>query len=306
MLITFQCVQLLTTLSLLKVMRLRYLRKQKGGRLDNVATFCSWCAENQHADATWILEKSIMSADEANDDFAHVGLTQILQKPFIVKLMLPGRRAMQEMKVQRLFSQHPNKHIVQGICSFICNDMPVRWNKRIDKPTQFCNIKGENMLVMIQEYIMDGDLSNVPSKFWTFEIWKTIVQQLTLAIIELFEEYGFVHGDWHFGNILLDKTENIEHEYNVLGKVWKVKTLGMSPVLTDFSRSSIIKKDDRNIETLTDQLGLIWDLFKNVCPSPDFKKHMGQISIDISECSSIKSVKNFIENDTKIFWYSSV
>lgn len=271
-------------------MHLKYLPKSQGGRLQNVATFCHLCDNIKDKDASFIINNTIQSANDAADIFAHVGTTKLENTNFIVKIMLYGKMALQEEKVAKIFRENPHRNIVQNICSFECNDNPIKWERRIKKPTPLCDInESTKMIVIIQEYINDGDLHKFKNNL-TIEIWSSIIKQLTYACIEWYEYYGFLYGDWHYGNILIDKCETKYNKYKVFGQEWKVKTYGYSPVLTDFSRSEIRPVKTLEPWQLASQISLIWDMLQYICPNETIQKQVQKYSIIIGECEDINEI----------------
>ena len=109
-------------------MSLSYLSKRRGGRLQHVSTFLTACQGNQSRDA-------LQAHDEAaEEEFSYVGLTSILEKPCVVKLMERGRMAAQEIIIQKWFTSHPHVNIVQGICNFTCKENPIKWVSRKKRP----------------------------------------------------------------------------------------------------------------------------------------------------------------------------
>lgn len=106
------------------IRKLVYLPPKRGGRLDNIMTFCDSC--EQKANSSWNMETTIQSNDESADEFTHVGLTTLIDKKVVVKLMLNGIGSRQEKHIQELFSKKPHANIVQPICTFECDDSPIR------------------------------------------------------------------------------------------------------------------------------------------------------------------------------------
>jgi len=216
------------------------------------------------------MRDTLQAHDEAaEEEFSYVGLASILEKPCVVKLMERGRMAAQEITIQKWFTSHPHVNIVQGICNFTCKENPIKWVSRKKRPQPFCNGSSfdADFVVIIQEYITSGDLSNVVT--WTAELWRSVVLQLTYACMEWYEQ-GFLYGDWHFGNILLDTTHSKVHTYKALGKTFKVATHGVSPVITDFARSTLQPSGSLDIWGLTDQISMVWSIFTRSCP---YDKH---------------------------------
>jgi len=258
---------------------LEYLKKHKGGRLENVATFLSAC--QRKGNSNWIIEKTIQSADDANDEFAHVGISKLIENQVIIKIMNNGLRAQREKKILEYFRNNPHQNIVQGIYVFECKDNPIRWNKSIKTSQPICLKDGiSSFIIIIQEYIKLGSIAdNDITKFK-----KSIILQLIYATLEWYDIHKFIYQDWHKWNILLDTTTDKTRTYNAFGKKWVIQdTMGYSPVLTDFARSNI-KKHLEPYE-LADQIALILDIF-NVDQ---------EIAIAIGSCENIKDILNYIK-----------
>jgi len=268
---------------------LYHLAKHRGGRLQNVATFSSACTSKRPKDASWDVLRTIQAANDAADAFAHVGIAKLLEQDVVVKIMLYGRMSAQEQKVAQLFRERPHRNIVQTICTLKCEDNPVRWLRRVEAPQPMCVGKGNTFVMVVQEYIPNGDLHIMKTK-WTMEFWSSMVQQLTYACLEWFESYGFLHGDWHFGNVLMDPDENIYATYAAFGKRWRVQTHGIAPVLTDFSRSVIVPPKSRQLWQLTDQIGILWDMFQHKCPEKEMQRKLQTASIQVGSCEKINDL----------------
>jgi len=270
---------------------LYYLQKRSGGRLHQVATFSNMCDEmSKRPDASWELDKTLQAANDYADVFAHIGVTSMLQTKIIVKLMMYGKMAKQEQIVSDIFRQRPHRNIVQSICNFSCKDRPIRWERKIEKPTPFCNeSNGIDFVVILQEYIRNGDLHAWRHK-WTYETWTSVFQQLTYACMECYEMYGFLYGDWHFGNILMDVCPSKSVTYAAFGRKWRVTCHGYCPLLTDFARSDIRPSGTLEPWQLASQLGLVWDLLHHVCPKHEKKSFIQKASVQVSAAEDIGSI----------------
>jgi len=277
--------------------RLTYLRKKRGGRLNHVATFVQQCDARVRADAEWIMEHTLQAFDEAVEtEFSFVGSTTLGQTPCVVKMMERGVMAKKEINALEWFRTHPYRHIVQGICHFNCRDSTIRWQSRLPAPQPFCGSGSGNteteMTIIVQEYIPGGDLETT-NVVWTKSLWKSLFFQLTFACFE-FYEMGFTFGDWNFGNILMDTTDEIETCYRVFGKNKRVKTEGICPVLTDFARSIFFQKEARVLEHLTDNLGILWGLLRHKCPVTEWKPWLNEKSIEIGQSMSKTAIQRVL------------
>jgi serine/threonine protein kinase len=270
---------------------LTYLPKQRGGRLTQIATFTQHCDSRIRADAEWIMEDTLQSYDEAieEDAFSFVGITELLNEKCTVKLMEWSILANKEIKAFKWFKDHPHRNIIQSICYFHCKDSPIKWKSKLTAPQPFCNNGSLPFVVLIQEYISGGDLSK--PREWTLPKWWSMFLQITFACIE-WHSNGFYFDDWNSGNILIDETTDKEVSYKVFHKTYRVRTEGICPIITDFGRSSWRTKD---IVSLTDNIGLAWNILKHTCPESELKNTIGIKSIEISDCKSQAGILRFIE-----------
>ena len=279
--------------------KLKHLPKTHGGRLDNTVVFCNACEDKKSRhDAVWMLEETLQSGNEATDDFSHVGLTQLSNTPLVVKLMINGRKAQQEKQVAEWFRANPHYNIVQSICTLSCLDNPIRWMHKITEttPQHFCGIGKTEFIIVFQEHIIDG---NMRSKVFDVEQWRSIVSQLTFAVMELYDKYGFLYGDWHFGNVLVDTTSDHSKTYKAFGKHWKVKnTTGLRPVLTDFSRSDLRnEKEDVQPWQLGTQIAYVWDMLANIASLQEYKDVCRELSIEVGmhDEAILKTVRQWMK-----------
>ena len=273
-------------------MRLRYLPKQRGGRLPHVATFTQVCDARIRADAEWMMEETLQAYDEAVEEtFGFVGLASLKETPCVIKIMEWGAMADKEIHAQQWFRSHPYRHIVQGICHFNCKDSVLRWTSRLPAPQAFCVSGDTTMRIIVQEYIQGGDLNQ--QRVWTLPLWRSIVLQLTFVCFE-FYEMGFQYGDWNFGNILIDATTETHHLYQMFGKTKRIPTEGICPVLTDFARSVFFPDSERSLTLLVDTIGIVWGLLRLKCPDNELKQWLNEQSVRIGHCTSKTAIQKTV------------
>lgn len=272
-------------------MLLRHLPKQTGGRLQNVATFCTACDEMAKGDAEWNMTQTLQSGDEASDGSLHVGIAELNAAPVVVKLMTDGRMARQEIRVQRLFRERPHANIVQGLCEFACEDNPIRWKRRLRAPAPLCASEDadQNIILVVQEYVERGSVSAL-GDVWPMDVWTSVAQQLIFAAMEWYESYGFLYGDWHFGNVLLDSRTEEEAVYRAFRRRWVVRaTASVRPVLTDFARSEV-RRTGLEPWMLASQLGNIWDMLHHACPAAVARQATQRASIAIGDAETVDAI----------------
>jgi len=236
---------------------LRYLKKTKGGRLPDTKTF--------------------------------IGKTTLLDKPFVVKIMLNGDMAEKEIQVLQLFRQHPHQNVVQGVYYVKC--------KAVATNGSLCIPQGvDDVTFIIQEFIEGGDLTKrgkLPTTLWT-----SIAMQLTYSCIEFYEKFGLLYGDWHMGNILMDTTEDEYHQY-VCAKSrqhFTVKTFGLRPVLTDFSRCDVYPHDDKVPWQLAYQISTVWDVLYHKCLDKDVGDYIKNKRMAMGVHDNIGAIIEMVED----------
>jgi serine/threonine protein kinase len=269
----------------------------EGGRITKIDTFYTCCNEKIREDAEWIINKSIQSLDETTYGFAIVGLSELLQKPVIIKMMLNDPQGRREVKTQRFFKLHPHRNIVQGICEFKCLDSPIRWKVDLKKPKKLCHPREQSeskeFIVIVQEYIQKGDLES-QYKEWNYDQWKSLFLQTLFAIFELFEQYGFTYGDWKLRNILLDETIDKRVVYNAFGREWIVEnTYGLSPVFTDFSLCEF--EENKKSRYLAYQISFCIDMYGRACPDKKIENECMKFAMKIEEVTKLNVILEMVE-----------
>lgn len=265
----------------------------------DTTTFCTACDEKQRqTDAIWNIEKSILAAEEASDDDTiHIGITRLLNEPFVVKITTSHYYTQKEVDIARYFSKHPHQNIIRHICMFKCKDDAIRWVSKVKAPQSFCTSTGESTVaIFIQEYIEGGDLRDITRAQWTKELWFTMFLQLSYSIIEL-HSIGFQYIDWHLGNVLLDTTTDNIFEYDVFGKKQQVNTYGYAAILTDFGHARIVPKNEIHFGTLVDSLALICEKL-SIAAFGHQESPLKSLYMSLGDAKSPTDITNFINNVT--------
>jgi serine/threonine protein kinase len=241
------------------LLKLVHIPKYRGGRNKDANAFYTTCEKHG---ATITIDETFQSDDQSIDGFSHVGKTQ--GDSIVVKVMPIGFRALNEIATATYFRKHPHRNIVQGFCEFECKTDPVKWEKSVKTPQQVCS-KGVSVTVILQEYIQNGsfdkffeNMKRLPKK-----VWIPLTLQLVYAVVE-FSSFGFFHNDLHFGNILIDTTDDSTCTYTVLGETKTVYLKGVVPVLTDFSHATF--KEQTSFSDIAIQISIIIDIMTNKAP----------------------------------------
>ena len=137
------------------------------------------------------------------------------------------------------------KGFVKFICYFECNDNYLDYPN--PKKTHLCHGPGSQMKVIVMPHF---ELGNIGSYTWAQEnihILRTCMKHAFLSYTNAFF-HGYLHGDFHPGNVLLKKTKQAKIEYVFREKeneeVLDIETNGMRTWIMDFENTKIANRDN--------------------------------------------------------------
>jgi hypothetical protein len=163
---------------------------------------------------------------------------------------------------------------IKYICLFECLD-----DSHVTRTTDICT-SGISKHVIIAPYIKNGNIRE--AKWREFYKLKSLLKQCVLSLLYAYNQFGFVHNDLHFDNILFTNTTKTKIDY----KGHSVESYGVKVVMIDFDMSFIgLKTDDMG------SMLLFWRNLENlfVRLQTDFK----HITTDITE------LNKYVVNATK-------
>jgi serine/threonine protein kinase len=138
------------------------------------------------------------------------------------------------------------KGFVKFICYFECNDDFLKYP---DKERNYlCNGEGSRMKIIAMPYF---ELGSIGSYVWNPEnihALRTSIKHAIMTNISAFM-HGFLHGDFHPGNVLLKKTKqsSIDYLFEEIGEV-NIETNGIRTWIMDFENTrEISAKNPRDI-----------------------------------------------------------
>lgn len=129
------------------------------------------------------------------------------------------------------------KGFVKYICFFECNDN----FRRIVSETHLCDGPGSSMKVVIMPYFRLGSLASYKWDSNNIKQLHSCLKNAFLTIVFAFQIYGFLHGDFHAGNVLLKETKQVTvlHSDAVLG-TFEILTYGIRTWIMDYEKSKFI------------------------------------------------------------------
>jgi hypothetical protein len=150
--------------------------------------------------------------------------------------------------------QHNVPNFIKFICVFTCDD-------RIDEIKErnftinayICKGPGNQLGVIIMPYYRTGSFDSYHWNERNFDMLKSTLKQVVFAALYAYQQFQFVHRDFHLGNVLLCETKKQTVAYGDI----TLETKGIYAMIMDFGRSmradnaqSIVYQDIRRAISL--------------------------------------------------------
>jgi hypothetical protein len=132
------------------------------------------------------------------------------------------------------------KGFVKHICTFECADdfrtLPSR-----DRTT-LCRGPGSSMKIILMPYFRLGSLASYAWSADNVHVLRSCLKQAVLSLISAFHTSGFIHNDFHAGNVVLKPTKSASLSYAIdgAGAIETVETHGMRTWIMDFEKSRFV------------------------------------------------------------------
>jgi hypothetical protein len=148
------------------------------------------------------------------------------------------------------------KGFVKFICYFECNDNFLDYpNKTND---YLCKGEGSQMKVIVMPHF---EMGNIGSYTWSNENIQLLRSCIKHAILSHISAYatGYLHGDFHPGNVLLKRTKQayISYLFEGIGEITNIETNGVRTWIMDFENTREISKENK-----TDLVDFYYDIQK--------------------------------------------
>lgn len=183
------------------------------------------------------------------------------------------------------------KGFIKFLCYFECDDDFLSYINPMAHKNYLCKGQGNSMRVIVMPYYMNGSLGDYCWNNDNIDVLKSCIKQVVLIIWINFSRYGFVHGDLHAKNILLDNVQptNLILSYNIKNKKIEIQKKQFEPIIMDFENSTF---EDKNNPTSI--VKFYWDFNKFFSLLPTFIKN-----IDKSSLFNIVGKLSLISNESR-------
>ena len=267
----------------------RYLKKQRGGRLHEISTFRTACSPDSTSTQLRIVRT--LKSPEDDIDYIHVLKSAMNRQDLVVKIQDSGQMLSAELTIHNHLLGCNN--IIRYVCDFGCL-LDITWNKPSEKPRFLCDTDGAPRHIIVMEYINNNlaqflggehDIGN--------ELFGSLVQQAGFALLDFHINKHVCHCDINRGNILLQIDEDVkELTYTICGRTNRVNTLGHEVIYIDFQRGHILDDQVANSNSNSnisvrgdkvtkinriaarDELSLLFELMSKWTRNDDYKQRL--------------------------------
>lgn len=213
--------------------QLIYLPKQYDGRI-NAHTFRANCTAKH--DCWLILPDNINLSD----------------RQFIIKIQESDRRADREIYIMKLLKEHNISNTIPHIYSFSCKDDTLLQNDSLTELAHHMttllpnnNLRpfysDQGITLFFMKYIDHNLRQELRKHILPEHIVKNILKQLVYLVLQLWYQFGIIHGDLNDGNIMLDIDSPKINTYTIGPHIRHINTLGYEPILIDFQWAIIYR-----------------------------------------------------------------
>jgi len=151
-------------------------------------------------------------------------------------------------------------------CKTKSKDEQIEINK---KRRDLCKKNGNKINVLVMPYISGNHIQNIKWKIDELNILKNIMIHIIISLIYAYTKIGFIHGDLHLGNVILQKTKRKNITYGEFGNI-EIHG-GIMPIIMDYGKSNLdVKNPDFLYEDIKRIISLICSESNLVCDSLNF------------------------------------
>jgi len=131
-----------------------------------------------------------------------------------------------------------SKGFVKYICSFACEDD----FRTVREHTSLCKGPGDSMNVIVMPYFPLGSLALYKWNTDSIHLLHSCLKHSFLSVVSEFHTSGFIHGDFHAGNVLIKQTKHKSLSYSIhgIGVFQDIPTYGIRTWIMDYEKSKFV------------------------------------------------------------------
>jgi serine/threonine protein kinase len=194
--------------------------------------------------------------------------------------------------INYLVQQLPN--FPKVYCVLECDENESNFDANYLKVNGFCNKSSDKFKIILEIMkLYPNKLSEYKNKL-SIEQIKPILKQLFYALIYAFELRGFIHGDLHIENILINKQKK-ELTYIIKNNKYKLN-IDEECIIMDFDKSITYDKQYMNLIDFNETLTLIYSIQKIIYICSSLYKKEKAYNLDPINMSWNKAIKRIHYN----------
>jgi serine/threonine protein kinase len=165
-----------------------------------------------------------------------------------------------EWKIYRVLEQFQIPGILKYFCFFRCSDQISRF---LQPQKDICQGVGNSIQVLVMEYINNKSMKNFNWTKHNISVFHSCAKQCILIALEAYNKCGFVHGDFHLDNVLIQSTNKNQIKFDCFDA--PIKLQGVAVKLMDFEMSKLKATPlefFKNIKTFVGKLSGLYDYIR--------------------------------------------
>jgi serine/threonine protein kinase len=223
-------------------LNLNYLQKiDINGVMNNENNYKKYVAEkisknNSKTTDGWLLPNKLLPVNRGENKNKLVISSIIKKKEVVVKISKKKNLLEIDYNISIELAKLKCINFAKYIGFFSCKDNIDNYNIDKQLPKYFCKNDGSINYFLFMNYYSIGSILNFIPK--NIEQIISIINQVLSSMILAYENFGFIHGDLHPGNILCKETNRSIIIYSFIDGVKQINTHGIQIVIFDFDRSN--------------------------------------------------------------------
>jgi len=204
----------------------------------------------------WLMINKLLPINRGENKNKILEANIIKKKKVVVKISKYKNLLEKDYNVSIKLEELKCKNFAKYLGFFSCKDELNNYDITKQLPKYFCKNNGTiNYFIFMNYYKLGSIINYIPKNI---EEIITIINQVFGSMIYAFEQKGFIHGDLHPGNVLLEKTNLKKIKYPLISKNIEVNTYSLRVILFDFDRSNFSK----NFSELLNELSTFINLYE--------------------------------------------
>lgn len=193
--------------------------------------------------AGWLIPKKLLKINSNNQNGIRASGDVLLEsdliikkKRVVVKISTNEKLLTKDFEASKKLSSINSPNYAKYLGLFSCKDDIKNYTKSKPLPEEFCKLEGNiNYFLFMPYYKLGSLISYEPNNL---DEIISIINQFICASLYVFEKLGFLHNDFHIGNILIKPTNKEIIKYNLNNCIKEIKTFGLEITIFDFDRAT--------------------------------------------------------------------